>query len=110
LRHDLNRLLDEVVPVNLRFRLWFQQDGAPPHFSMAAREELTFQFDENWIGRRGPIHWPARSPDPDFFLWGALKERVRVYQEKPTTQEDMRQRIVNAFADFNTFIVFVFEK
>jgi hypothetical protein len=47
--------LDAIVPVNERFRLWFQQDGAPPHFSRTAREELTLQFGENWIGRDGPI-------------------------------------------------------
>jgi hypothetical protein len=30
LQDELNDLLDAIVPVNERFRLWFQQDGAPP--------------------------------------------------------------------------------
>jgi hypothetical protein len=41
LQDELNDLLDVIVPVNERFRLWFQQDGAPPHFSRTAREEFT---------------------------------------------------------------------
>ncbi|UYV72787.1 hypothetical protein LAZ67_10000711 [Cordylochernes scorpioides] len=37
-----------------------------------------------WIGRRGPIEFPARSPDLtplDFFLWGTVKDGV--YKRKP---------------------------
>ncbi|EFN72314.1 hypothetical protein EAG_00021, partial [Camponotus floridanus] len=55
-------------------------------------------FEGRWIGRNGPtINWPARSPDLtplDFFLWGKLKEEI--YKEVPTTQENMRQRIIAA--------------
>ncbi|KAJ4429330.1 hypothetical protein ANN_26334 [Periplaneta americana] len=32
-----------------------------------------------WIGRGGPVAWPAQSPDLtplDFFLWGCMKEKV----------------------------------
>ena len=41
------------------------------------RRDATFPL--RWIGRRGPVEWPPRSPDltpPDFFLWGLLKDRV----------------------------------
>jgi hypothetical protein len=48
LQDELNDLLDAIVSVNERFRLWFQQD-----FSRTAREEFTLQFGENWIGRGG---------------------------------------------------------
>jgi len=37
------------------------------------------QYPERWIGRRGAIKWPPRSPDLtplDYFMWGYLKERV----------------------------------
>ena len=55
---------------------YFQQDGAPPHYGLKVREWLDTNFEGKWIGRRGPIEWPARSPDltpPDFFLWGVIK-------------------------------------
>lgn len=52
-------------------QIWFQQDGAPPHFAREVRQFLDEVFPEKWIGRRGPIEWPARSPDMtpmDFFI------------------------------------------
>lgn len=82
--------------------MWFQQDGAPPHFSQIARAELNQQFGHRWIGRGGPINWPARSPDltpPDFYLWGTIKQKV--YREEPTTIENMRERIRLAFVEIN---------
>ena len=57
----------------------FQRDGAPPHYGTVVREWLNEKFVGRWIGRRGRIEWPPRSPDLspcDFFLWGVLKERV----------------------------------
>lgn len=50
----------------------FQQDGAPPHYEVRAREYLNQTVPWRSIGRREPIVWPARSPDLiplDFFLW-----------------------------------------
>jgi hypothetical protein len=101
LQDELNDLLDAIVPVNERFRLWFQQDGVTSHSSRIAREELKLQFGENWIGRGGPIPWPARSPDlapPDFFVWAAIKERV--FRERPTTRDNMKERLIAAFREF----------
>jgi hypothetical protein len=43
--------------------LIFQQDGAPPHFGAIVRTALDERFLGRWIGRRGPINWPPRSPD-----------------------------------------------
>jgi hypothetical protein len=40
----------------------FPQDGAPAHYSIRVREFLDQQFPGHWIGRRGPVEWPARSP------------------------------------------------
>jgi hypothetical protein len=40
---------------------------------------LNSKIPEKWLGKRGPISWPPRSPDlspSDFFLWGYLKDRV----------------------------------
>lgn len=75
-------------------RLWFQQDGAPPHFGINVRRYLDEMFPHRWIGRRGTIEWPPRSPDltpMDYFLWGYLKERV--YQNRPGNIEDLKTKI-----------------
>ncbi|KAJ9582285.1 hypothetical protein L9F63_003414 [Diploptera punctata] len=61
----------------------FQQDGAPPHYAIAVREILDDHLQNRWVGRRGPIEWPARSPDLtacDYWLWGYLKEKVYVWK------------------------------
>ena len=58
------------------YKLYFQQDGAQPHFSHVARGFLDEIFPQLWIGRRGPVEWPARSPDltpSDFWPWGYVK-------------------------------------
>jgi hypothetical protein len=52
----LDRLL-EIVPLAYRINDWFH------HFSRNAREILDNQYPQRWIGRGGPHHWPARSPD-----------------------------------------------
>ena len=83
--------------------LYFQQDGAPPHYSRAVREYLDEVFPEKWIGRRGPIDWPARSPDltpMDFFFWGVLKDKV--YSRKPRSIDDLKNYINDAFQEINT--------
>lgn len=96
LQNHFPYLLDEI-DIRTRQEMWLQQDGAPPHFARDVRNYLNEVFPQRWIGRGGPIRWPPRSPDltpPDFFLWGYIKNRV--YNNQPTTPEDMRHRIVNA--------------
>lgn len=73
---------------------WFQQDGAAPHYGRDVRAYLNTVFPARWIGRRGAIEWPARSPDLtplDYFLWGYLKDRV--YRTKPANLDELQQRI-----------------
>lgn len=68
---------------------FYQQDGAPPHYSTAARAILNEHLPHRWIGRRGPVEWPPRSPDLnvcDFFLWGALRDLVYARRPKNTTE------------------------
>lgn len=48
---------------DLQPNIWFQQDGAPPHWSLDVRGALNETFAGRWIGRDGPINWPPRSPD-----------------------------------------------
>lgn len=75
--------------------VWFQQDGAQVHFALVVRNLLNTYFPGKWIGRRGTIEWPPRSPDLtplDFFYWGYLKSKV--YETKPNNIEELKQRIV----------------
>ena len=74
LRNVLPDLLDDVA-IATRRRMWFQHDGAPPQYFGEAREFLNERFPNRWIGRAGPVAWPARSPDLtplDFFFWGTM--------------------------------------
>lgn len=94
---QLANLFPNPVDANVPNRdIWFQQDGAPPHFARPVREYLDVVFPGRWIGRRGPIEWPPRSPDLnplDFFLWGYLKSKV--FKNKPANVEDLKARIRN---------------
>lgn len=86
--------------------LLFQQDGAPPHFSLQVRGILNEKFPNRWIGRAGPIPWPPRSPDLtplDFFLWGYVKNTV--YSEKIRDLQHLRQRITAAVAAITPEII-----
>lgn len=82
--------------------LIFQQDGAPPHYALTVRQWLNDTFPGAWIGRRGPIEWPARSPDLtpcDFYLWGVLKDRV--YGANPRTIEQLKREITDAIGEIS---------
>ena len=67
---------------------------------------VTFTTDadvrKKGIGPRGPIEWPARSPDLipcDFFLWGVLKDMV--YDHNPRTIDQLRADIQNAISNID---------
>ncbi|RVE42810.1 hypothetical protein evm_012546 [Chilo suppressalis] len=70
----------------------FQNDGAPQ-----VRRHLDQTYHNRWIGRRGPIAWPPRSPDLnpiDFFIWGYFKEIV--YAREASSEEELRAKIRDA--------------
>ena len=72
----------------------FMQDGASPHFSLTVRNYLNRKRPNNWIGRGGPIPWPARSADLtpcDFFLWGHIK--AKVYSTHTESIEHLKTKI-----------------
>ena len=76
---------------------YFQQDGAPQHFALNVRELLESEFPLRWIGRRGAIEWPPRSPNltpMDFFFRGFVKDKV--FARKPRTVENMIHFIIEA--------------
>jgi hypothetical protein len=64
-------MLHEVVlpelensPLYDNTEIIWQQDGAPPHYSLRVREFLNNSFSE-WIGRRGTVDYP---PPPDHVI------------------------------------------
>ncbi|KMQ82698.1 hypothetical protein RF55_22113 [Lasius niger] len=98
------------IPLNIIHRMWFMHDGAPPHFSREARRYLDERFPGRWIGRAGPIAWPARSPDLnplDYYLWGHLKSIV--YKTSIDNVEIFRQRVEDGCREIRA-IPGIFEK
>lgn len=96
LQEQLPELLEDL-PLNITTQMWFQQDGAPPHFSRIVTKYLNETFPERWIGRGGPINWPARSPDLsplDYFLWGQIKSLV--YADKSVNRQQLLNKIIEA--------------
>jgi hypothetical protein len=52
----LHVLQTEFWPrVEHKFEVYFQQDGAPPHYALCVSEWLDMHFEGRWIGRRGPL-------------------------------------------------------
>ena len=54
--------------------LFFQEDGAPPHYALRVGDYLKKVFPQHWFERRGSIEWPPHLPDLtpmiSFFLGG----------------------------------------
>ena len=83
--------------MNKRGRIYFQHDGAPPHFSREVRNFLNYRFPVRWIGRGGPHNWPARPLDLSslyYYVWGWMKELV--YSVKVGTRDALLGRILDA--------------
>lgn len=62
-----------------------------PHPDVWMRQLLKERFPMQWIVRKGPLEWPARSPDStpvDSFLWVQLNSKVY-----STGLDELRQRI-----------------
>jgi hypothetical protein len=99
-------LRDTVIPQLKRQHdnddFFFQQDKAPPHYAVTVRKFLDEQLPNRWIGRRGPVEWPPRSPDltpKDFFFWAVVKDKV--FSRKPRNVYDMIRCIREACQDTN---------
>lgn len=97
LREDLNILLEDI-DLETRRSMWYQHDGAPPHYGRIVRDYLNQAFPDRWIGRASDtILWPPRSPDLtplDFYLWGTLKNMV--YANPINSREELIQKITEA--------------
>lgn len=86
----------------------FQQDGAPPHWSLRVRQFLNTRLPGRWIGRSGRgddvlMPWPPRSPDLtpcDFFLWGFVKQQVYV-PPLPRDIDELKARVTAVVGTIN---------
>ncbi|XP_068084439.1 outer dense fiber protein 2 [Anabrus simplex] len=67
--------------------MWFQHDGAPPHFSLSVRDLLHQRFEQWWIGRGGPIAWPVHSPK---------NMKTLIYETPVESNEDLLARVMAA--------------
>lgn len=97
LRGVIDRFLEDV-PLAYLSGFYYQQDGAPPHYARDVRDFLNGEYGNRWIGRGGPVAWPARSPDLtpcDFYLWGEIKRRV--YLSEPENVDELKANVINAF-------------
>ena len=68
--NELPVLLEDVLLV-VKERMYFQQDGAPPHNVRITTDYLNDTFPHRWIGKNEANRWPVRSPDLtplDFFV------------------------------------------
>ena len=86
-------ILDDM-PLHSRWHLWYQLDGASAHFTFPVCQWLDHHFPGKWIGRAGPVAWPARSSDLTplhFFLWGCMKEKV--YETEIASREELIAKI-----------------
>jgi len=93
LRNELPGLLEDF-PLMIRSQMYFQHDGAPPHYTRYVKEYLIESFPNRWLGRGGPVAWPPRSPDLkpiDYYLCGHMK--TLVYETKVDSQAALRDRI-----------------
>lgn len=67
LENTIDPMITEIVEKNdnlLEDQIIFSTTaGAPPHYAVQVREFLNERCPARWIGRRGAIEWPARSPN-----------------------------------------------
>jgi len=96
LRNELPGLLEDI-PLMIRSQMYFQHDGAPPHYTRHARDYLNESFPNRWLCRGRPVAWPPRSADLtplSYYLWGHMK--TLVYETGVDTGAALRDRIFGA--------------
>jgi hypothetical protein len=76
----------------------FQQDRAISHTSVNTKQ---------WFNKHGffvdtIVNWPARSPNlnPIEHVWYQLKRRPNAYPTRPTTKEELEQKIATEWYKF----------
>lgn len=80
--------------------LMYEQDGAPVHFSRAARSLLHENLKDRWsVDRGSPQNWPSCSPDwamNDFWLWRYTRDKI-YKSPRPKFIGDFRDGIAIVF-------------
>ncbi|RZC38231.1 DDE 3 domain containing protein [Asbolus verrucosus] len=91
-----NKILPAVRRIAINGKIIFQQDGAPPHKNQEITRLLNIQFPNEWIGRFGPLKWPARSPNLnllDFFYWEHPATKVFAnIRDRPQDMQELTNR------------------
>lgn len=96
-RKVLRLILPELligVPVQIKRRMWFQQNGTSSHYRSSVHHHLDRIFRCRWIGSGGLVAWPPILPDLSNFhlyFWGAMK--AIVYETLVYYQMDFILRI-----------------
>ena len=83
--------------------MYYQHDGALPHYSQVVRQYLNHN---RWNGHGSAQNWPPRSPDLnplDYHVWGYMK--AMVYAHKVNTREELLQQILSAVRSINNAAV-----
>jgi len=62
LQNELPALL-ENVPLQTKQQIYYQHDGAPPHFSQVDMHYRNHKFPNRLIGRSDAQNWPLHSQD-----------------------------------------------
>ena len=78
----------------------FQQDGAPPHWSLRVGQFLNIKLPDGWIGRSGqndydPMSWSPRSHTMGFLFVG-ICERIGICAPIPRDVDELKARITEA--------------
>ena len=87
--------LVENVPVQTRRQMYYQHDGATPHFSQVIRQYLNHKFPNRWIGRGSAQNWQPWSLDLnplEYHVCGYMKDMV--YAQKV----NMREELISEFS------------
>ena len=94
LQEVLGELLEDVS-LDMRRRLWFEHDGAPPQFAGSVRDDLNRCFGQMDRPRRPDCMASAISGfnATRFFLWGHMKSLV--YLTTVNTVEDLLSRVLS---------------
>jgi hypothetical protein len=80
--------------------MYYQRDGAPPHFSQVVRQYLNHKFPNWWIGRGGAQNWHPQSLglNPlDYYVWGYMKAKVNT--------RELLQRVLSTVRSINNAAV-----
>ena len=78
--------------------IWFQQDVATCHTTVATLDVLRPVFENRIISCRADVVWPPRSFDLtalDYYLWEAVKDKYNTYKLETidALKDNMREAI-----------------